>query len=173
MVKNPPANAGDVRDVGSIPESGRSPGGGHGNPLQYSCLENPMVSGVWWARINWIANCWTQMKQFSMHPHIHLLTCNYVPMTILGTWNAVLNETVENVYHPGVFTYFTIFLASQSSPINENKSSAITGIMSILFNAVSVVPRKMLARSGILTNTSCCLLILFFRIKKQLWSKLY
>jgi len=60
-----------------------------------------------------------------------------------------------------------IFLASQSSPINENKSSAITGIMSILFNAVSVVARKMLASSGILTNTSCCLLILFFWIKKQ------
>ena len=41
MVKNPPANAGNVRDVGSIPGSGRSPGEGHGNPVQYSCLENP------------------------------------------------------------------------------------------------------------------------------------
>ena len=41
MVKNPPANAGDARDLGLIPESGRSPAGGHGNPLQYSCLENP------------------------------------------------------------------------------------------------------------------------------------
>ena len=42
VVKNPPANAGDVRDLGSRPGSGRSPGGGHGNPLQYSCLENSM-----------------------------------------------------------------------------------------------------------------------------------
>ena len=41
MVKNPPASAGDIRDEGSIPEWGRSPGGGHGNPLQYSCLANP------------------------------------------------------------------------------------------------------------------------------------
>ena len=41
VVKNPPANAGDIRDSGSIPRLGRSPGGGHGNPLQYSCLENP------------------------------------------------------------------------------------------------------------------------------------
>ena len=40
VVENPPANAGDIRDVGSIPGSGRSPGGGHGNPLQYFCLEN-------------------------------------------------------------------------------------------------------------------------------------
>ena len=49
MVKNPPDNAGEIRDVDSIPGLGRSPGGGHGNPLQYSCLENPMVRGVWWA----------------------------------------------------------------------------------------------------------------------------
>ena len=42
MVKNPPAKVGDLREAGSIPRSGRSPGGGHGNPLQYSCLENPM-----------------------------------------------------------------------------------------------------------------------------------
>ena len=46
MVKNPPANAGDMRDVGSVPEWGRSPGGGDGNPLQYSCLENSMDRGA-------------------------------------------------------------------------------------------------------------------------------
>ena len=47
VVKNPPANAGDVRDAGLIPGSGRAPGGGHGKPLQYSCLENPMDRGAW------------------------------------------------------------------------------------------------------------------------------
>ena len=47
MVKNPPANAGDIRDVGSVPGLGRSPGEGHGNSLQYSCLENAMSSGAW------------------------------------------------------------------------------------------------------------------------------
>ena len=47
VVKNPPANAGDVRDAGVIPGSGRSPGGEHGNPLQYSRLENPMGRGAW------------------------------------------------------------------------------------------------------------------------------
>ena len=46
MIKNPPANAGDIRDVGLIPGSGRYPGGGHGNPPQYSCLENPMDRGA-------------------------------------------------------------------------------------------------------------------------------
>ena len=49
MVKNTPVNAGDVRDVGSIPGSGRSPGGGPSNPLQYSCLDNPMDRGAWGA----------------------------------------------------------------------------------------------------------------------------
>ena len=49
VVKNLPADAGDVRDVGSIPGSDRSPGGRHGDPLQYSCLENPMDKGAWQA----------------------------------------------------------------------------------------------------------------------------
>ena len=52
VVKNPPANAGDTRDTGSIPELGRSPGGGHGNSLQYSCLENLMDRGVWQATVH-------------------------------------------------------------------------------------------------------------------------
>ena len=52
VVKNPPANAGDT---GSIPGLGRSPGEGNGNPLQYSCLENPMDRGAWWAPVNRVA----------------------------------------------------------------------------------------------------------------------
>ena len=48
VVKNPPANAGDIGDANSIPGLGRFPGGGNGNPLQYSCLENPMDRGAWW-----------------------------------------------------------------------------------------------------------------------------
>jgi len=57
--KNPPANSGDIRDKGSISGSGRSPGGGHGNPLQYSCLENPMDRGVWRATVHTVARSWT------------------------------------------------------------------------------------------------------------------
>ena len=52
VVKNPPANAGDTRDMGSIPESGRSPGIGSGNLLQYSCLENSIDRGAWWAIVH-------------------------------------------------------------------------------------------------------------------------
>ena len=52
VVKNPPANAGDIRKVGSVPGSGKSPAGGHGNPLQYSCLENRMHRRVWRATVH-------------------------------------------------------------------------------------------------------------------------
>ena len=60
MVKNPPANAGHVRDSGLIPGSGRSPGGGHGNPLQYCCLENPMDRGTWQASVHGVTKSWTR-----------------------------------------------------------------------------------------------------------------
>ena len=52
VVKSPPANAGDRRDLGSIPGSGRSPGEGNGNPFQYSCLENPMDGEAWRATVH-------------------------------------------------------------------------------------------------------------------------
>ena len=65
VVKNPPANAGDVREVGLIPESGRSPGAGPRSPLQYSCLENPMDRGSWWA-IHGVAKSGTQLKWLNM-----------------------------------------------------------------------------------------------------------
>ena len=55
MIKNLPANEGDIRDLGLIPGSRRSPGGGHGNPLQYSCLENPMDRAAWRATIHRVA----------------------------------------------------------------------------------------------------------------------
>ena len=67
MVRNPPASAGDIRDVGLIPGSRRSPGGGHGNPLQYSCLKNPMDRGAWRATVHRVAQSQTQLKQLSMH----------------------------------------------------------------------------------------------------------
>ena len=59
VVKNLPANAGDVRDLSSIPGSGRSPGEGHGNPLWYSCLENNMDRGAWWAIVHSVAKSQT------------------------------------------------------------------------------------------------------------------
>ena len=73
VVKNPPPSAGDIRDTGLIPGSGKSPGGEHGNPLQYSCLENPMDRGDWWATVHEVSKSQTQLKQLSMHAPLLLL----------------------------------------------------------------------------------------------------
>jgi len=62
VVENLAANAGDIRDLGSIPGSGRSPGVGNGNPFQYSCLENPMDRGAWWVTVNRVTKSWTGLK---------------------------------------------------------------------------------------------------------------
>ena len=62
VVKNPPANTGNIRDMSLVPGSGRSPGRGHGNPLQDSCLENPMDRGAWWAAVHGITKSQTQLK---------------------------------------------------------------------------------------------------------------
>ena len=67
MVKNPLASAGDKSNTGLIPGLGRSPGGGHGNPLQYSCLENPMDRGAWQATVHRVTESQTQLKRLSMH----------------------------------------------------------------------------------------------------------
>ena len=67
MVKNLPANVVDVRDTGSLLGLGRSPGRGHGIPLQNSCLENPMDRGVWQATVHRVAQSRTQLKQLSIH----------------------------------------------------------------------------------------------------------
>ena len=62
VVKNAPDNSGYIRDAGVIPGSGKSPGEGNGNPTQYSCLENPMDRGAWWATVHGVAKCWTRLK---------------------------------------------------------------------------------------------------------------
>ena len=67
VVKNLPTNAGDIRDTGSIPRSGRSPRVGNGNPFQYSCLENPMDRAAWWATICSVTKSQTQLKHLSMN----------------------------------------------------------------------------------------------------------
>ena len=72
MVKNPPASAGDLRDGGLIPGLGRSPGEGHGNPLQHSCQENPMDRGVQHSQKGWVV--WfggdKGLNDMSLHPQV-------------------------------------------------------------------------------------------------------
>ena len=65
MVKNLPTNTGDIRDASSIPGLGRSPGGGNGNPLQYSYLENPMDRGAWQATVHGVTKSWTRLSDLA------------------------------------------------------------------------------------------------------------
>ena len=67
VVRNPPANAGDARDVGSVPGSGRSPRGGHGNPLQYSYLGNSMDRGAWQAAVHRVTKSQIYLKWLSTY----------------------------------------------------------------------------------------------------------
>ena len=67
VIKNLPANTGGIRNLGSIPGSGRSPGGGHGNPLQYFCLENPKDRGAWRATVHRVTKSWTRLKRLSTY----------------------------------------------------------------------------------------------------------
>ena len=79
MVKNPPANTGDERDTGLIPGSERSSGGGHGNPLQYLCLENPMDRRAWRATVHRVTKDWIQLKRLIAVQHT---ICSYTYVLI-------------------------------------------------------------------------------------------
>ena len=73
MVKNLPANSGDVKDTGSVPGLGRSPGEGHVSPLQYSCLKNPMDRGAWWATVRGVTKSQTRLKRLSTHARVEVV----------------------------------------------------------------------------------------------------
>ena len=75
MVKNLPANAGDITDVDSIPVLGRLPRGGHDNPLQHSCLENPMDREAWWAIVHRVTKSQTQLKLLNSHTSSKPTSC--------------------------------------------------------------------------------------------------
>ena len=79
VVKNLPVNAGELREVALMPGSGRSPGGGNGNPLQDSCLENPMDRGAWWATVHGITKSWIWLKQLSRHIEETAWEVKYLP----------------------------------------------------------------------------------------------
>ena len=70
--KEPACNTGDLRDTGSVPGSGTYPGEGNGNPLQYSCLENPMDRGAWWATVHGVTKSWTWLKWLIAHAHYNI-----------------------------------------------------------------------------------------------------
>ena len=75
MVKNPPANAEDINDMGSVPGLGRSAGGGHGNSLQYFCLQNPIDRRAWKATVHRVTKSWTRLKRLSTYAYTTTCSC--------------------------------------------------------------------------------------------------
>ena len=96
MVKNLPASEGDIRDVSLIPVLGRFPGGGHGNPLQYLCLENPMDRRTWQATVHRVSKSRTQLKQLSTH----VLTSKFYQ------WNC----TISTIHFCNIFLILLLFI---------------------------------------------------------------
>ena len=133
-LRNPPANAGDIRDAGSIPGLGGSLGGGHGNPLQYSCLENPMDKGAWWA-VHRVAKSWTWLKWLSTH------ACHFLlHLTDPGTEPTCL---VSPALAGG---FFTTVPGGKPGKIHTKQQTS----------ADSVLTRRHLKVSMVCLSHSCC-----------------
>ena len=81
VVKNPPANAGDIRHAD--PWVKKIPGGGNGNPFQYSCMENSIESGTWWAAIHRVTKSQTLLKRLGMHLCLKEILCFLLHVTVL------------------------------------------------------------------------------------------
>ena len=95
MVKNLPANAGDIRDASSIPGLGRTPGEENGNPLQYSCLENPMDRAAWEAAVHGVAKSQTRLSDFPFTFHFPALEKE------MATHSSVLVWRIPGMAEPG------------------------------------------------------------------------
>ena len=116
VVKNSLANEGDKRDMGSIHGMGRSPGGGHGTPLQYSCLGNPMDRGAWWATVHSIAKSQTQLKRLSTHCITTTMTGNN---EISNSWCFRALSEVWEVLFIYIDPYYCIKLSATVIPVSQ------------------------------------------------------
>ena len=121
--KEPACQCSDVRYVSSIPRLGRSSGGGHGNPLQYSCLENPMDRGAWRATVNGVAKSQTRLKRLSICAYI--CVCKYVCMIESLCYTAEISTTLKitntSILEKG---YYQVAIKWQNG--NQQESNTLT-----------------------------------------------
>ena len=95
MVKNPRGNAGDVKDMGSVPGLGRSPEGGNGNPLQYPCLESPIDRGAWRATVHGVTRSQTRLSGGTHTYHCRQINYTYVKENAHATELTLLSVTLQ------------------------------------------------------------------------------
>ena len=123
VVKNLPANSGDIRDVSLIPRSGRSSGGGQGNPLQYSCLENPMDRGAWQATVHSVAKSWTRPKCLSITQKILIKSLTTDDQQHPNPQPVSRSEGGTEISNP--LTTWLVFLATNPCPQVYSQSHLI------------------------------------------------
>ena len=116
MIKNPPANAGDIRDSGSIPGSERFPGGGHGNPLRYFCLENPMDRETWWPTV--LGHTESDMTgRLSMHAHLCLeITLALFPQHLLPLLHFGVHLCTD------IYIFWSVLFLEESNRMGKTRS---------------------------------------------------
>ena len=128
-VRNTPANAVDIRHAGSIPESGRFPGGGHGNSLQYSCLENSMGRGTWRATVHGVAKKRTWLKRLSTHTRVPLLWGTFLlPSSaersfLLWCLNLIFTCPNKDIFSFGFLFWLSTHLVHSNTDNNVTKMS--------------------------------------------------
>ena len=107
------ASAYNAGDLGSIPGSGRSPGERNGNPLRYSCLENPMDGGAWWATVHGVTKSWTQLSDFTQSTHRNVGETTLVRVTNdFLTWQTLLSPPVLSFHARSQYTFQHYWLRS-------------------------------------------------------------
>ena len=124
MVKNPPASAGEARVVDSAPGSGRAPGIGNGNPLQYACLENSMDREVWWATVHGVAKSRTQLNTHNTHTQ-------WVRFRFSSQWTQHFREICSESWPISLFT--EVWWANWCKTVLKTSCSDIKNLALILY----------------------------------------
>ena len=118
VVRNPPANAGEARDTGSILGSGRSPEVGYDTPLQYSCLGNSRGRGVWWSTVHGVAKGQTQLSDWKPHHHGYWSLCFFKKW--VAKW---LNCTVHYIAHPLKRALYLVIILPSKMTLNTYENN--------------------------------------------------
>ena len=137
VVENPPANAVDIRDTGSVPGSGRFPGGGHGSSLQCSCLENSMGRGTWRATVRGVAERRTWVKRLSTHTRVPLLWVTFLlPSSAERSFLVHCLNLIFTCSSKDIFSFVFLFWLS-THLVHSNTDNNVTKMSTNYWNIYS------------------------------------
>ena len=175
LVKNLSACAGDIRGFGLISGSGRFPGGGHRSPLQYSCLENPMDRGAWWATVHGVAKSLTQLKWLSTHARVLCvfwitILLWYVSFAVCGLYFSCLDSVFYRVgffFNLSVLSFMSLQLSLGSHLLTQGHLNFILCFLLLRFYSLHFTFRFVTHYGLIFVSR---LLLFFWHMYVQLFS---